>query len=93
MHDCTVHDKTHLIYSSLLSINFYLYIHAELFDNVCDRDYVVLQQPMEMDPSLDGALGGPQASSHLFFDPESLLQQHSQRLFLTTETTLEDIRP
>lgn len=71
----------------------YLYIHTELFDNACDSEYVVLQQPAGKDLSLDRALSGPQASCHLLFDPESLLQQHSQCLLLTTETTLEDIRP
>lgn len=94
LYDCTVHDKTtpYPLISTIYQL-VYLYIDAELFDNACDSEYVVLQKSMGEDLRLEGALGGLQTGCHLLFDPESLIQQHSQCTLLTTETTLEDTRP
>ncbi len=71
----------------------YLYVHAELLDNACDSQYVILQQLAGKCLHLDGALGGLQTCCHLLFYPERLLQQHSQRPVLTAQTALEGIRP
>ncbi len=71
----------------------YLYVQAELLDNSCDSQNVILQQFAGKRLDLDGALRGLQTCCYFLFDPESLLQQHGQRDLLTTETTLQSSRP
>lgn len=69
----------------------YLYVSAKLLNNARDGQYVILQQLVGQRLGLDGALGGQAAGCHLVFDPESLLQQHSQCPLLTAQVTLRDI--
>lgn len=50
----------------------YLYAHAELFNNTCNGEYVILQQLAGQCLNLDRAMAGLQTSCHLLFDSESL---------------------
>lgn len=66
----------------------YLYVHVKLLDDARDGQDVILQQLAGKRLNLDRAVGGLQTRCHLLFDPESLLQQHSQRPLLTAVRTL-----
>lgn len=71
----------------------YLHVHAEPFDNACDGEYVILQQLAGQRLDLDRAMFGLETCCHLLFDPEGLLQQHSQCPILTAQTTFQDVGP
>lgn len=72
--------------SSLTSTSYpdaYLYVYTKLLHNACDGQYVILQQLAGKCLDLDRAPSGLQTVCDVLFDPEGLLQQHSQCPLLT----------